>query len=107
MIENPNKKRLRRSMMFLNAQKPSLIKDPYIYKIDSLMLDLEDAVEYQLSELDLTGNLFEDVLNVGELLAGAEIYAEDFISAYSAIARYEDMFRSSYLSRTDTADLPF
>ncbi len=44
MTENPNKKRLRRSMMFLNAQKPSLIKDPYIYKIDSLMLDLEDAV---------------------------------------------------------------
>jgi citrate lyase subunit beta/citryl-CoA lyase len=44
MIENPNKKRLRRSMMFLNAQKPSLIKDPYIYKCDSLMLDLEDAV---------------------------------------------------------------
>ncbi len=44
MIENPNKKRLRRSMMFLNAQKPSLIKDPYIYKVDSLMLDLEDAV---------------------------------------------------------------
>ena len=31
MIENPNKKRLRRTMMFLNAQKPSLIKDPYIY----------------------------------------------------------------------------
>ena len=31
-------------MMFLNAQKPGLIKDPYIYKADSLMLDLEDAV---------------------------------------------------------------
>ena len=30
--------------MFLNAQKPSLIKDPYIYKADSIMLDLEDAV---------------------------------------------------------------
>ncbi|WP_036600121.1 aldolase/citrate lyase family protein [Oribacterium sp. oral taxon 078] len=43
-MENPNKKRLRRSMMFLNAQKPSLIKDPYIYGADSLMLDLEDAV---------------------------------------------------------------
>ena len=41
---NPNKTRLRRSMMFLNAQKPSLIKDPYIYKPDSIMLDLEDAV---------------------------------------------------------------
>lgn len=41
---NPNKKRLRRTMMFLNAQKPGLIKDPYIYAPDSLMLDLEDAV---------------------------------------------------------------
>ncbi len=41
---HPNKKRLRRTMMFLNAQKPSLIKDPYIYKPDSIMLDLEDAV---------------------------------------------------------------
>ena len=41
---HPNKKRLRRSMMFLNCQKPSLIKDPYIYGPDSIMLDLEDAV---------------------------------------------------------------
>ena len=41
---NPNFKRLRRSMMFLNAQKPSLVKDPYVYKPDSIMLDLEDAV---------------------------------------------------------------
>ena len=41
---NPNKKRLRRTKMFLNAQKPGLIKDPYIYKPDSIMLDLEDAV---------------------------------------------------------------
>lgn len=43
-MSNPNKKRLRRTMMFLNAQKPSLIKDPYIYGADSIMLDLEDAV---------------------------------------------------------------
>ena len=41
---NPNLKRLRRSMMFLNCQKPALIKDPYIYFPDSIMLDLEDAV---------------------------------------------------------------
>ena len=38
------KKRLRRTMMFLNAQKPGLIKDPFIYRPDSIMLDLEDAV---------------------------------------------------------------
>lgn len=43
-MTHPNKKRLRRSMMFLNCQKPGLIKDPYIYRPDSIMLDLEDAV---------------------------------------------------------------
>lgn len=43
-MSHPNKKRLRRSMMFLNCQKPALIKDPYIYQPDSIMLDLEDAV---------------------------------------------------------------
>lgn len=41
---NSNKKRLRRSMLFLNTQKPGLIKDPYIYKPDSIIFDLEDAV---------------------------------------------------------------
>lgn len=44
MIDQAAKKRLRRSMLFLNCQKPALIKDPYIYKPDSIMLDLEDAV---------------------------------------------------------------
>ncbi len=43
-MSHPNKKRLRRSMLFLNCQKPGLIKDPYIYKPDSIILDLEDAV---------------------------------------------------------------
>ena len=38
------KKRLRRSMLFLNAQKPSLIRDAYLYGPDSLLFDLEDAV---------------------------------------------------------------
>lgn len=45
-MKNPNLKRLRRSMMFLNCQKPSLIKDPYIYKPDCIILDLEDAVAH-------------------------------------------------------------
>jgi citrate lyase subunit beta/citryl-CoA lyase len=38
------KNRLRRTMMFLNAQRPSLMKDAHIYGSDSIMLDLEDAV---------------------------------------------------------------
>lgn len=40
----PDKFRLRRTMMFMNAQKPGLIRDAYIYGCDSIMLDLEDAV---------------------------------------------------------------
>lgn len=40
----PEKVRLRRTMMFMNAQKPGLIKDAYIYGSDSIILDLEDAV---------------------------------------------------------------
>ena len=40
----PERFRLRRTMMFMNAQKPGLIKDDYIYGCDSIMLDLEDAV---------------------------------------------------------------
>ena len=40
----PERFRLRRTKMFMNAQKPGLIKDAYIYGCDSIMLDLEDAV---------------------------------------------------------------
>jgi len=38
------KNRLRRTMMFVSAQRPALIKDAYIYRPDSVILDLEDAV---------------------------------------------------------------
>ncbi len=38
------KNRIRRTMMFLNAHRASLVKDPYIYGADSIILDLEDAV---------------------------------------------------------------
>lgn len=43
-MANPNLKRLRRTMMFLSAQRPSLIKDAYIFRPDTLIFDLEDAV---------------------------------------------------------------
>ena len=46
----PERFRLRRTMMFMNAQKPGLIKDAYIYGCDSIMLDLEDAVAEKLLE---------------------------------------------------------
>ncbi|MCR5812173.1 MAG: citrate lyase subunit beta, partial [Lachnospiraceae bacterium] len=42
--KKPVKNRLRRTMMFMNAQKPGLIKDAFIYGTDSIILDLEDAV---------------------------------------------------------------
>lgn len=40
----PKKNRLRRTMIFMNAQQPGLIKDGYIYGADTIILDLEDAV---------------------------------------------------------------
>ena len=33
----PERFRLRRTMMFMNAQKPGLIKDAYIYGCDSII----------------------------------------------------------------------
>ncbi|MDG2959825.1 aldolase/citrate lyase family protein [Bisgaard Taxon 10/6] len=42
--KKPVKNRLRRTMMFMNAQNPGLVKDGYIYGADSIILDLEDAV---------------------------------------------------------------
>jgi citrate lyase subunit beta / citryl-CoA lyase len=44
VMDNPNLRRLRRTMLFLNCQRPSLIQDPHVYKPDSIILDLEDAV---------------------------------------------------------------
>lgn len=38
------KNRIRRTMMFLNAQKAGLVKDPYVHGPDCVILDLEDAV---------------------------------------------------------------
>jgi citrate lyase subunit beta/citryl-CoA lyase len=42
--KKPEKLRLRTTMMFMNAQRPALIKDAYIYGSESIILDLEDAV---------------------------------------------------------------
>lgn len=38
------KQRVRRTMMFLNAQRASLVKDAYVFRPDCVILDLEDAV---------------------------------------------------------------
>lgn len=38
------KKRLRRTMLFVSAQRPALMKDAYVYGPDSVIFDLEDAV---------------------------------------------------------------
>mgnify|MGYP002869697650 CR=1 FL=1 len=84
-MNNPNKKRLRRTMMFLNCQKPGLIKDPYIYQPDSIMLDLEDAVAekekdaaryslyHALQEIDYRG--VEKVVRINGLDTG--LWRED------------------------------
>jgi len=39
-----SKNRLRRTLLFVSAQTPGLMKEAYIYGADSVILDLEDAV---------------------------------------------------------------
>lgn len=103
---NPNKFRLRRSMMFLNCQKPGLIKDPYIYKPDSIMLDLEDAVSpnqkdaaryslyHALQEVDYRG--VERVVRINGL--DTEFWRED---VRVCVAGGADAVR---ISKTECAD---
>lgn len=86
---HPDKKRLRRSMMFLNCQKPGLLKDPYIYKPDSMILDLEDAVAenqkdaarlslfHALREIDYHG--VERVVRINGL--DTNLWKEDIMAA--------------------------
>ena len=103
---NPNLKRLRRSMMFLNCQKPALIKDPYIYKPDSIMLDLEDAVAerekdaaryslfHALREIDYRG--VERVVRINGL--DTDLWREDI---RCAVAGGGDSVR---IPKTETAE---
>ena len=60
-------------MMFLNAQKPGLIKDPYIYKPDSIMLDLEDAV----AEKEKDAARFSLYHACGRLITGHRVYRKN------------------------------
>ena len=104
--ENPNKKRLRRSMMFLNAQKPGLIKDPYVYGPDSIMLDLEDAVAmkekdaarfslyHALQEIDYRG--VERVVRINGL--DSDLWEEDIVCS---VAGGCDSIR---IPKTETAE---
>ena len=105
-MSNPNKYRLRRTMMFLNCQKPSLIKDPYVYKPDSIMLDLEDAVAerekdaaryslyHALQEIDYRG--VERVVRINGL--DTNLWREDI---RCAVAGGCDSIR---IPKTETAD---
>ena len=92
--------------MFLNCQKPSLIKDPYVYKPDSIMLDLEDAVAerekdaaryslyHALQEIDYRG--VERVVRINGL--DTNLWREDI---RCAVAGGCDSIR---IPKTETAD---
>ena len=64
-MSHPNKKRLRRSMMFLNCQKPGLIKDPYIYKPDYIdnTIDLDSNAAKELDWMSFWEQLFVKSVN--------------------------------------------
>ena len=92
--------------MFLNCQKPALIKDPYIYAPDSIMLDLEDAVAerekdaaryslfHALREIDYRG--VERVVRINGL--DTDLWGEDI---RCAVAGGCDSIR---IPKTETAE---
>jgi citrate lyase subunit beta/citryl-CoA lyase len=93
-------------MMFLNAQKPGLIKDPYVYGPDSIMLDLEDAVAmkekdaarfslfHALQEIDYRG--VERVVRINGL--DSDLWEEDI---FCSVAGGCDSIR---IPKTETAE---
>ena len=104
-MNNPNKKRLRRTMMFLNAQKPGLIKDPYIYKADSLMLDLEELQELLATPAalpDLTGcKINHKMFGAGTVRpAEGQFMVIDFNGTLKKFS-YTASMNSGYLSAED------
>lgn len=64
------KNRLRRTMMFVPGNNPSMIKDAGIYGADSIMLDLEDAVS--LTEKDAARMLVYNAIKTIDF-GGSEI----------------------------------
>ncbi|AHI52510.1 aldolase/citrate lyase family protein [Spiroplasma culicicola] len=54
-------KNQRKHMLFIPADKPAMYRDAILYKADTLMFDLEDAVAYQ--EKDAARQLLIEVLN--------------------------------------------
>ena len=92
--------------MFLNAQKPGLIKDPYVYGPDSIMLDLEDAVAmkekdaarfslyHALQEIDYRG--VERVVRINGL--DSDLWEEDILCS---VAGGCDSIR---IPKTETAE---
>ena len=92
--------------MFLNAQKPGLIKDPYVYGPDSIMLDLEDAVAmkekdaarfslyHALQEIDYRG--VERVVRINGL--DSDLWEEDI---FCSVAGGCDSIR---IPKTETAE---
>lgn len=94
------------SFLTLAETKEYLLNEmKYIKAAFRKLLEMEKAVDYELSKLDLTGNLFEDVLNTGELLDSAQTCAEEFLAAQKAIGKYEEAYRRNRFCNNE--DLPF
>lgn len=96
------------TFLSLEETKEHLLREmKYIKDAFRKLLEMEKAVDYELSKLDLTGNLFEDVLNTGELLDSAQTCAEEFLAAQKALSPYEKGYREMCFLKNGDEDLPF
>lgn len=100
------KDRIRRTMIFLNAQRAALIKDAFVYQPDCVIFDLEDAVAerekdsariqlyHTLKELDYQG--VERWVRINAL--DSDLYEEDIRAAVAGGAE------GIRLPKTETAE---
>ena len=99
---------------FRNGDRLSLTesKDYLLKRMDCLkrdlmkLLTLRNSIDSCIDELELTGDLFQDVLGLEESLALIELVCEDYLESYTITdLDYPDFEDSSF--EIKDSDLPF
>lgn len=93
----------------LDDSKTHLLKKMTYIKIAlDKAADIYSNFAGMINHVELTGELFADTLELGELLCLTEMFASDFINAFENFEHHEERFRHEYLYGSRGNDsLPF
>lgn len=81
----------------------------YVKEAFQRILSLEKNIEELLSEMNITGNVFTDVLEASKVLGWAEIFAEELLGAIADVETYEQAYEKKYFGSLSkkSDELPF